>query len=290
VGGWSAKWSMTMIDRQGARLGNDFLLVAEKDAPASIAPWARRLCDRHIGVGADGVLLHSLAPDGVRMRLINADGGEVELSGNGLRCLAGYMVWSGVRPARHVVHTVSGPRPVEVETLGPGRYRIATGLGPPSSTARTSPSPSIRRPRSWITADRGRGDGARDRHVAGQPALRGLPRRARGRRAPLAHGTPAGAASLLPAAHERRVRYRTLARPSCACASGSAAWATRAPPARARPARRWPPSSGAWPTGACVSSATGGLLEVEWPEGGDVRRWAKWRSFFEESGWYNRAK
>jgi len=115
---------------KGHGLGNDFLLVAEKDAPAQIAPWAQRLCDRHIGVGADGVLLHALVPDGVRMRLINADGGEVELSGNGLRCLAGYMVWSGVRPARHVVHTVSGPRPVDVETIVPGRYRIATGLGP----------------------------------------------------------------------------------------------------------------------------------------------------------------
>jgi diaminopimelate epimerase len=110
-------------------LGNDFLLVAEADAPAEIAPWARRLCDRHIGVGADGVLLHALAPDGVRMRLINADGGEAEISGNGLRCLAGYMVWRGARPARHVVHTGAGPRPVQVATIEKGRYRITTDLG-----------------------------------------------------------------------------------------------------------------------------------------------------------------
>jgi diaminopimelate epimerase len=110
-------------------LGNDFLLVAEADAPAEIAPWARRLCDRHIGMGADGVLLHALAPDGVRMRLINADGGEAEISGNGLRCLAGYMVWTGARPTRHVVHTGAGPRPVEVATVGKGRYRITTDLG-----------------------------------------------------------------------------------------------------------------------------------------------------------------
>ena len=110
-------------------IGNDFLLVAEADAPAEIAPWARRLCDRHIGVGADGVLLHVLAPDGVRMRLINADGGEAEISGNGLRCLAGYMVWTGARPTRHVVHTGAGPRPVEVATVGKGRYRITTDLG-----------------------------------------------------------------------------------------------------------------------------------------------------------------
>jgi diaminopimelate epimerase len=114
---------------KGHGLGNDFLLVAAADAPADVAPWARRLCDRHVGVGADGVLLHAPAPDGVHMRLINADGGEAEISGNGLRCLAGYMVWSGARPARHVVHTGAGPRPVEVEALGGARYRITTGLG-----------------------------------------------------------------------------------------------------------------------------------------------------------------
>jgi len=110
-------------------LGNDFLMVAAADAPADVAPWARRLCDRHTGVGADGVLLHAPEPDGVRMRLINADGGEAEISANGLRCLAGYMVWSGARPVRHVVHTGAGPRPVEVVAAGKARYRITTGLG-----------------------------------------------------------------------------------------------------------------------------------------------------------------
>ncbi len=110
-------------------LGNDFLMVAAADAPADVAAWVRRLCDRHTGVGADGVLLHAPEPDGVRMRLINADGGEAEISGNGLRCLAGYMVWSGARPARHVVHTGAGPRPVEVVEAGQARYRITTDLG-----------------------------------------------------------------------------------------------------------------------------------------------------------------
>jgi diaminopimelate epimerase len=112
-------------------LGNDFLMVAAAEAPAEVGPWARRLCDRHTGLGADGVLVHSPEPDGVRMRLINADGGEAEISANGLRCLAGYMVWTGAASARHVVHTAAGPRPVEVAEVGRGRYRIATGLGEP---------------------------------------------------------------------------------------------------------------------------------------------------------------
>jgi diaminopimelate epimerase len=112
-------------------LGNDFILVAERLAPADFGPWARRLCDRHRGVGGDGVLLHAPAPDGIRMRLINADGGEAEISANGLRCLAALAVREGWAPPRHVVHTVPGPRPVEVTSLGGQRFRIATDLGAP---------------------------------------------------------------------------------------------------------------------------------------------------------------
>jgi diaminopimelate epimerase len=112
-------------------LGNDFILVAEDLAPAEIGPWARRLCDRHRGIGGDGVLLHAPAPDGIRMRLINADGIEGEISGNGLRCLAAFAVRRGSAPPRHVVHTVPGPRPVDVVALDACRYRIATDLGAP---------------------------------------------------------------------------------------------------------------------------------------------------------------
>jgi diaminopimelate epimerase len=112
-------------------LGNDFILVAEDLAPAEIGPWARRLCDRHRGIGGDGILLHAPAPDGIRMRLINADGIEGEISGNGLRCLAALAVRRGWAPPRHVVHTVPGPRPVDVVALDASRYRIATDLGAP---------------------------------------------------------------------------------------------------------------------------------------------------------------
>ena len=47
------------------------------------------MCARHTGIGADGLILYAVAPDGsARMRLYNADGSPSELSGNGLRCLA----------------------------------------------------------------------------------------------------------------------------------------------------------------------------------------------------------
>jgi diaminopimelate epimerase len=112
-------------------LGNDFLLVREDDAPADRAAWARRLCDRHVGMGADGVLLYRDEDGGVRMRLINADGGEAEISANGLRCLAAYRVRAGAAAPSHTVTTGAGPRLATVEALGNERFRVATDLGAP---------------------------------------------------------------------------------------------------------------------------------------------------------------
>jgi diaminopimelate epimerase len=112
-------------------LGNDFILVAEKDAPADRTEWTRRLCDRHRGVGGDGVVLHRPAPDGVWFFLVNADGLPGEISGNGLRCLAALAVREGWAASRHTVHTVVGPKAVIVSAAGGARYRIETDLGAP---------------------------------------------------------------------------------------------------------------------------------------------------------------
>jgi diaminopimelate epimerase len=120
-------------------LGNDFILVAASEAPAEVPAWARRLCDRHRGIGGDGVVLHAPAPDGVSFRLWNADGLPAEISGNGLRCLAALAVSKGWAPARHVVSTVVGPRAVEVTPLAGSRYRIRTDLGAPAFGSREIP-------------------------------------------------------------------------------------------------------------------------------------------------------
>jgi diaminopimelate epimerase len=112
-------------------LGNDFIMVAEADAPAELSDWATRLCDRHRGIGGDGVVLHARTADGVSFRLLNADGLVGEVSGNGLRCLAALAVRNGWAPARHVVRTVVGPKAVEVSSVSPRLYRVVTDLGPP---------------------------------------------------------------------------------------------------------------------------------------------------------------
>src|SRR6202047_1273727 len=76
--------------------GNDFLLIEastiDAQAPADLARITRRLCDRHEGVGADGVeWMYPHAKADVEIRLINADGSEAEISGNGTRCVAAYL-------------------------------------------------------------------------------------------------------------------------------------------------------------------------------------------------------
>jgi len=75
--------------------GNDFLFVpAEQVEGFKLDELSRRLCNRHAGVGGDGVIYYTIAPDGTaQMKLINTDGSPSELSGNGLRCLAALVLY-----------------------------------------------------------------------------------------------------------------------------------------------------------------------------------------------------
>jgi len=112
-------------------LGNDFLLVDARAVRSDIQTLATRLCERHTGVGADGVIVYDRLPEGVSMRLWNADGSEAEISGNGLRCLAAYAFAQEWQPALAIVRTAAGPRGVAVEPLGTGRFRVRCDLGRP---------------------------------------------------------------------------------------------------------------------------------------------------------------
>lgn len=71
--------------------GNDFIIL--DNPPLSLNPQLiKKMCDRHFGIGADGVLaLTSEQGFDGRMRIYNADGGEAEMCGNGIRCLVGYL-------------------------------------------------------------------------------------------------------------------------------------------------------------------------------------------------------
>jgi diaminopimelate epimerase len=80
--------------------GNDFLYIRSADlAPgAALDALARDLCERHTGIGADGLILYEPTPDGASMRLLNADGSWSEVSGNGVRGLAALLLRDDDRP------------------------------------------------------------------------------------------------------------------------------------------------------------------------------------------------
>jgi diaminopimelate epimerase len=112
-------------------LGNDFLVVADPTAPVD-ATLARALCDRHRGVGADG-LLHLTAGTGtdLRMVLLNADGGRAEMSGNGIGCLVQAAVRAGMADGPVVtVATDAGTRTVEIHPgASPNTHVVTVGMG-----------------------------------------------------------------------------------------------------------------------------------------------------------------
>lgn len=118
-------------------LGNDFLVmnVAQVDASFDWSALAQRWCDRHFGVGADGLLLLEIKPDNrLGMILYNADGSRAEMSGNGIRCLVQAAHWqingpSG-QPTTFVVETDAGERVVTVETnWNDGTLHISVDMG-----------------------------------------------------------------------------------------------------------------------------------------------------------------
>jgi diaminopimelate epimerase len=122
---WSIVSSVSFLKYQA--FGNDFLVVLD---PAGLpggdsldGDFVAALCDRHEGVGADGVMAVRPAPAGeatgrrsdVAMELRNSDGGRAETSGNGLRCLGLALVDAGVVGGRDVVvATDAGARLVSV--------------------------------------------------------------------------------------------------------------------------------------------------------------------------------
>ena len=114
-------------------LGNDYLVVEESALPAPLTAEAiTLLCDRHRGVGSDGILLRC-APTGAvsgavtRMRIFNPDGSESEMCGNGIRIFARYMEATGaVQPgAEFTVETLAGP--ITPRLLGDGMVRVDMG-------------------------------------------------------------------------------------------------------------------------------------------------------------------
>lgn len=112
-------------------LGNDFLIV--EAANVALAPAdVQRLCDRHRGVGGDGVLLTGVLAGRPFMKVINADGSTPQMCGNGVRCVALHLVHTGrVSAAPFELDTDAGPHRVQVHRGGPDGW-VEVWMRPPS--------------------------------------------------------------------------------------------------------------------------------------------------------------
>jgi diaminopimelate epimerase len=106
-------------------LGNDYLVADPTELPVRVSPArVRLLCDRHRGVGSDGLLLLQGASD---LRIFNPDGSEAEKSGNGLRIFAKWLFDTRrVTDQTFVIRTPGGAAAVRIDVVQDGRARVIT--------------------------------------------------------------------------------------------------------------------------------------------------------------------
>lgn len=118
-------------------LGNDFLIVDERKAKGieDRGSLAIQICERHTGVGADGLLLISIKDKEkglVNFRVFNADGTEAEISGNGLRCAAAYLYHhEKINSPKIEFHTTAGIRESKLIQSKNHLYVIQIEMGIP---------------------------------------------------------------------------------------------------------------------------------------------------------------
>lgn len=111
--------------------GNDFLIVDRSLVSSPLPDLTKRMCDRHNGVGADGVeWLYACSEADIEARLINADGSAAEISGNGTRCVAAYLCEQS-RKELLVVKTGAGPRTCTLKERSGNSFEFETAMGIP---------------------------------------------------------------------------------------------------------------------------------------------------------------
>jgi diaminopimelate epimerase len=119
--------------------GNDFLLIdgsligsgllGSSVTPAAVGEFSRRICDRHEGVGADGVeWMFPHATADAEIRLINADGSAAEISGNGTRCVAAYLCAERGKETIHI-QTGAGLKMCVLTARSDSGYEFEMAMG-----------------------------------------------------------------------------------------------------------------------------------------------------------------
>jgi diaminopimelate epimerase len=126
-------------------LGNDFLIIDEAETPdlKEKEALARRICKRHTGVGADGLLIISVkdkAKGLANFRIFNADGTEPEVSGNGLRCAAAYLHFQNkIETSRILFSTTVGDRECDLIQRNNNSFQMKIEMGIPNFSSSDIP-------------------------------------------------------------------------------------------------------------------------------------------------------
>ena len=170
-------------------LGNDFVVIEDLDGTLDMSAEAVAwFCDRHFGIGADGLILvrRAVSPDAdFAMHYFNADGSLAEMCGNGARCFAKYVVDHGLVAADAsslVIETLGGPRPVHFSRADDGTLDLATvDMGDPKLAP--ADIPTLLDGRSGLRVPDRDACGSAERHCCqhGQSARGHLGRRCRDR-------------------------------------------------------------------------------------------------------------
>ncbi len=114
---------------------NDFLLTWRRDAPETGYPEiARAICNRYTGIGADGWMLIDPAVDADAegaIELYNSDGSAPELSGNGTRCAAAFLIENGYAPSRVRIRTGAGIKTLRLLQRNIHVFEFEMNMGTP---------------------------------------------------------------------------------------------------------------------------------------------------------------
>ncbi|TDA65740.1 MAG: diaminopimelate epimerase [Clostridia bacterium] len=131
-------------------LGNDFVMVDASAQALSedLGRLALSVCDRHFGIGADGLVVFWPAGDGrARMRIFNADGSEAQMCGNAVRCLGKYLYEEGLASRSRVeVETASGIVALALEVTGGRVTAVTVDMGPPRLSPEVIPVVAAKNP------------------------------------------------------------------------------------------------------------------------------------------------
>lgn len=114
-------------------LGNDFILIDNRSSstPVITPEQAVKLCDRHFGIGADGVIFALPSENGTdyTMRIFNSDGSEPEMCGNGIRCLAAFLAdleGDAKKSDQYRIHTLAGV--ITPQLMPDGQVKVDMGI------------------------------------------------------------------------------------------------------------------------------------------------------------------